>query len=266
MGLAPAGIITLMTDFGTSDHYVGVMKGVILNINPQVEIIDITHTIPPQDIHAAAFLIDSAYRYFPAGTIHVIVVDPGVGSERRSIVCQTETAHFVCPDNGILTHILRNGERIHTVAVENSAYFLPEVSNTFHGRDIFAPVAAHLSRGIPIDELGGSVAQPVQLPIPKPQVTDKAIIGHIVWIDSFGNLVTNISHEILESLEGRDNVVIHAGSAKIDHFNRSYAESAVGEALAIVGSFNRLEISVNQGNAAQVLGLKRGDTITICMA
>jgi len=266
MDLAPTRVITLMTDFGTSDHYVGVMKGVILNINPQVEIVDITHTIPPQDVHAAAFLIDSAYRYFPTGTIHVIVVDPGVGSDRRAIVCQTETAYFVCPDNGILTHILREEERIHTVAMENSAYFLPQVSNTFHGRDIFAPVAAHLSRGITIDKMGSPVAQPVQLPIPKPQVTEKAISGGIIWIDSFGNLITNISHEIVKSLEGRNGVVICAGSAKIDHVNRSYAESAVGEALAIVGSFNRLEISINQGNAAQTLGLRRGDTIRICLA
>ena len=195
----------------------------------------------------------------------MVVVDPGVGSERRAIVCQTETAYFVCPDNGILTHILRDEERIHTVTVENSAYFLPQVSNTFHGRDIFAPVAAHLSRGIQIDKLGSPVAQPVQLPIPKPQLTDKAVIGHVIWIDSFGNLVTNISHKILGSLEGRDHVVIHAGSVEIDRLNCSYAESAVGEALAIVGSFNRLEISINQGDAAQILGLKRGDRITIRM-
>jgi S-adenosylmethionine hydrolase len=265
MDLAPSHMITLMTDFGTSDHYVGVMKGVILNINPQVEIVDITHAIPPQDILGAAFLIDSTYRYFPSGTIHVVVVDPGVGSERRAIVCQTETAYFVCPDNGLLTHILHNEKHAHAVAVENSAYFLPQVSNTFHGRDIFAPVAAHLSRGVPISELGNPVTQPVQLALPKPQVTEEMVIGHIIWIDSFGNLVTDISREILESLEGQNGVVIHAGSAKIDHFNRSYAESEIGEVLAIIGSFNRLEISINQGNAAQVLELKRGDTITICM-
>ena len=265
MDLAPSRIITLMTDFGTSDHYVGVMKGVILNINPQVEIVDITHAIPPQDILGAAFLIDSTYRYFPSGTIHVVVVDPGVGSERRAIVCQTETAYFVCPDNGLSTHILHNEKHAHAVAVENSAYFLPQVSNTFHGRDIFAPVAAHLSRGVPISELGNPVTQPVQLALPKPQVTGEMVIGHIIWVDSFGNLVTDISREILESLEGQNGVVIHAGSAKIDHFNRSYAESEIGEVLAIIGSFNRLEISINQGNAAQVLGLKRGNTITICM-
>lgn len=265
MDLAPSHIITLMTDFGTNDHYVGVMKGVILNINPQVQITDITHTIPPQDIHGAAFLIDSAYHYFPTGTIHVIVVDPGVGSERRAIVCQTETSYFVCPDNGILTHILHNEDPIHIVAVENPSYFLPQVSNTFHGRDIFAPVAAHLSQGVPIGDLGNPVTHPVQLPNPSPQITDTAIIGRIVWIDSFGNLVTNISHEILESLARRNSVVIHAGSAVINHLNRSYAESASGETLAIIGSSNRLEISINQGNASGILGLKRGDAITICM-
>ena len=265
MDLTPSRIITLMTDFEISDHYVGVMKGVILNISPQVQVVDITHAVPPQDIHGAAFLIDSTYRYFPDGTIHVIVVDPGVGSERKAIVCQTETAYFVCPDNGILTHILRDEERIHTVAVENPAYFLPQVSNTFHGRDIFAPVAAHLSRGVPIDKLGSPTTQPIHFPIPCPQVTDKTVIGQIIWIDSFGNLVTNISHKILESLEGRNSVVIRAGSAEINHLNRSYAESAIGEVLAILGSFSRLEISINQGDAAQTLGLKRGDAITICM-
>ena len=265
MDLTPSPIITLMTDFGTSDHYVGVMKGVILSVNPQAQIVDITHAIPPQDVHGAAFLIDSAYRYFPTGTIHLIVVDPGVGSERKAIVCQTQTAYFVCPDNGIVTHLFHNEEHIYTVTVENTAYFLPQISNTFHGRDIFAPVAAHLSRGVSIDKLGNPVTNPVQLPIPKPAVSNEEIVGYVIWIDSFGNLITNISHEILESLAGRNNVVVRAGTAKIDRLNRSYAESAIGEPLAIVGSTNRLEISINQGDAAQVLGLKRGDAITVCV-
>ncbi len=263
MDLTPSRTITLMTDFGTSDNYVGVMKGVILSINPQAQIVDITHAIPPQDIHGAAFLIDSAYRYFPTGTIHLIVVDPGVGSERRAIVCQTQTAYFICPDNGILTHIFRNEEPIHTVTVENTAYFLPQISNTFHGRDIFAPVAAHLSRGVSINKLGNPATNPVQLPIPKPAVSNEAIVGHVIWIDSFGNLITNISHKILESLPEQSSVVIHAGIAKIDCLNHSYAESAVGELLAIIGSTNQLEISINQGDAAQILGLKRGDAITV---
>jgi S-adenosylmethionine hydrolase len=265
MDFTPSRIITLMTDFGTSDHYVGVMKGVILNINLQAQIVDITHTIPPQDIHGAALLIDAAYRYFPAGTIHLIVVDPGVGSHRRAIICQTKTACFICPDNGILTHILHNEEHIRTVSVENSVYFLPQISNTFHGRDIFAPVAAHLSRGVPIDKLGSPLIDPVRLPIPEPKVTNEVIVGHIIWIDAFGNLVTNISREIFESLAGRNSAVIHAGIAKIERLNHSYTEAEIGEPLAIIGSSNRLEISINQGNATQVLGLKRGDAVTICV-
>ncbi len=265
MDFSSTRVITLMTDFGTSDHYVGVMKGVILNINPHAQIVDITHTIPPQDIHGAAILIDTAYRYFPSGTIHLIVVDPGVGSHRRAIICQTETARFICPDNGILTHIIHNEKYIRTVSVENSSYFLPQVSNTFHGRDIFAPVAAHLSRGVSMDKLGNPITDPVQFPIPKPKVTNGVIVGHIIWIDTFGNLVTNISHDMLESWTGQAGVVIHAGNAKIAHLNHSYAESPVGETLAIIGSSNRLEISINQGDAARVLGLKRGDAITVCV-
>ena len=144
MHLNPCGVITLMTDFGTSDHFVGVMKGVILNISPQARIVDITHAVPPQDIHGAAFLINSAYRYFPAGAIHIVVVDPGVGSCRRGIVCQTDTAYFVCPDNGVLSHILDNNTTPRVVALDNAAYWLSEISNTFHGRDIFR------SRGSPL--------------------------------------------------------------------------------------------------------------------
>ncbi|MCZ6676513.1 MAG: SAM-dependent chlorinase/fluorinase [Candidatus Poribacteria bacterium] len=261
--LSPSEIITLTTDFGTSDLYVGVMKGVILNINPRAQIVDITHAIPPQDLNAAAFLIDSAYRYFPPGTVHVVVVDPGVGSERHPIACQTETAFFVCPDNGILTRILRDASHTSAVTIENPDYCLPRISNTFHGRDIFAPVAAHLSRGVPIEDLGTPVATPVRLPIPTPHVTEEAITGHVIWIDHFGNLITNISHELLKSIEGQNGFVIQVGGVAINRLNHSYAESAVGEVLAIIGSFGRLEISINQGNAALTLGVKRNDSITI---
>ena len=260
---SPSGIITLTTDFGTSDLYVGVMKGVILNINPQAQIVDITHAIPPQNVYAATFQIDSAYRYFPRGAIHVIVVDAGVGSSRRAIVCQTETAFFVCPDNGILTSILDRERLIQAVAVENPVYCLPQISNTFHGRDIFAPVAAHLLRGVPMGDLGRTITDLVRIPIPKPQVTEASIIGHVIWIDHFGNLITNISHNILESMEAREGFVIQVGTVEIDRINRSYAESEIGECLAIIGSLGRLEISVNQGDAARRLELRRGDPIII---
>lgn len=258
-----SGVITLTTDFGKSDPYVGVMKGVILNINPQIQIVDITHAIPPQDIHGAAFIIDSAYRYFPTGSIHVVVVDPGVGSMRRAIICQTETAYFICPDNGVLSHVLDDGVLYRAVAVDNTAYCLPEISNTFHGRDIFAPVAAHLSRGIALSDFGRAVNNLLRLSSSAPHVTDTSIIGRVIWIDRFGNLITNISREILESTIVHENFAIRAGNVEVNRLNRSYAESNVGECLAIIGSFGQLEISVNQGNAAHLLELKRGDPIVV---
>lgn len=239
------------------------MKGVILNINPQIQIVDITHAIPPQDIHAAAFIINSAYRYFPTGSIHVVVVDPGVGSTRRAIVCQTETAYFVCPDNGVLSRVLDNDVPYRAAVVDNAEFCLPEISNTFHGRDIFAPVAAHLSRGVPISNFGRAVNNLVRLSNAAVQLTKTSIIGRVMWIDRFGNLITNISRETLKSAIGYENFVIQAGNVQISRLNRSYAESKAGEYLAIIGSFGRLEISVNRGDAAHLLDLKRGDPIVV---
>lgn len=263
MNLDPCRVITLMTDFGTNDHFVGVMKGVILNINPKVRIVDITHAIPPQDVHSAAFLLDSTYRYYPDGTIHVIVVDPGVGSRRRGIICQTDTAYFVCPDNGILSYVLGNDTAHRLVALSNSDYWLPEVSNTFHGRDIFAPVAAHLSRGISLRQFGDAANGVVRLPIQMPQVTKSTLVGSVIWVDHFGNLITNLTSDMLESFGMENSFVIRAGKAEICRLNCSYAESKKGECLAIIGSSGYLEISVNQESAAQVLGLKRDDVIEI---
>ena len=263
MHLEPCGVITLMTDFGTSDHFVGVMKGVILNINPQVRIVDITHAIPPQDVYGAAFIVNSTCRYFPDGTIHVVVVDPGVGSRRRAIICQTDTAYFVCPDNGILSCVLGNDTAHRVVALGNADYWLSEVSNTFHGRDIFAPVAAHLSRGISLGQFGDAVHNVARLPIQIPQVTETAIEGSVIWIDHFGNLITNLTSDILESFGIDNTFVIRAGGSEIYQLNFAYDESEKGECLAIIGSSGYLEISVNQGSAARVLGLKRDDVIEI---
>ena len=265
----PPRIITLTTDFGTSDAYVGVMKGVILSISPNVQIVDITHAIPPQDIHEAAFLIHSAYSYFPKGTIHTIVVDPGVGSDRRAIVCQTDRAFFVCPDNGILTFLLQEVQKQaappeRVVAIQNRDYFLPEVSQTFHGRDIFAPVAAHLSLGVPLSDIGPCVPNLVRLPISTLQSSNNKLIGHIIKIDRFGNLITNISAEALDAfLKNVVSYEIKIGNIFLTRLNRAYTESEVGTPLAIVGSFGLLEIAVNGGSAERVLGLKHGDGIII---
>ena len=269
----PSPIITLTTDFGISDAYVGIMKGVILSINPNAQVVDLMHAVPPQDIHEAAFSIHSAYKYFPKGTVHTIVVDPGVGSSRRAIVCQTDNAFFVCPDNGVLSYLLQDidDEVEHlksVVAIQNRGYYLPEVSNTFHGRDIFAPIAAHLSVGVPLTNIGPPVEDIVRLPMPLLQIADGTLTGQVIKIDRFGNAITNISESALTRLEGvstREIPVyeITVGGTTLKRLNRAYAESKIGEPLAIIGSSGLLEIAVNGGNAAEHLGLKRGDVVEI---
>lgn len=272
MNLSPR-IITLTTDFGTSDAYVGIMKGVILSINPNVRIVDLTHAIPPQDIYEAAFSIYAAHSYFPKGTIHIIVVDPGVGSDRQAIVSRTDNACFVCPDNGVLSYLLQSGgneggQPIDSVAIQNSAYYLSEVSNTFHGRDIFAPIAAHLSLGVSLEDIGPPVQTLVQLPIQVPELTDGVLTGQIVKIDRFGNAITNISETAIARLKsastgGISTYEIRVGSVRLHRFNRAYAESGIGKPLAIIGSSGLLEIAINGGNAKEGLGIKWGDPVVI---
>ena len=266
-------IITLTTDFGTSDAYVGIMKGVILSINPNVQIVDLTHAIPPQDIYEAAFSIYVAHSYFPKGTIHIIVVDPGVGSDRQAIVSRIGGAYFICPDNGVLSYLLQSvenegGRSVDSVAIQNSAYYLPEISNTFHGRDIFAPVAAHLSLGVSLEDIGPSVQTHVQLPIQVPELTDGVLTGQIVKIDRFGNAITNISETAIARLKsastgGISTYEIRVGSVRLHRFNRAYAESGVGKPLAIIGSSGLLEIAINGGNAKEDLEIKWGDPVVI---
>ncbi len=268
-------IITLTTDFGTSDVYVGVMKGVILSINPDAEIIDITHSVSPQDIYEAAFTIRAAYRYFPKDTIHVVVVDPGVGSERQPIVCQTDIAYFVCANNGVLSRVLQDIETDDTntpksVVIENPSYILPQVSNTFHGRDIFSPVAAHLSLGVALSEFGTPIQDLVRFTVPTLQTIDNTLTGQIIKIDSFGNLITNISEDMLTAfllLSGTDadsvDFEIRVGDTTLTKLNSFYAESDHGKPLAIIGSFGLLEIAINLGNAETVLGMKRDDRIVV---
>ncbi len=279
----PSPIITLTTDFGTSDVYVGVMKGVILNINPDAQIVDITHDIPPQDIHEAAFTIHAAQRYFPKGTIHIIVVDPGVGSNRQTIVCHTDNAFFVCPNNGVLSYVLQDVETENnpdTIAIDNPTYLMPKVSNTFHGRDIFAPIAAHLSLGVTMKEIGTPIHDLISLPLHTASISDNTLTGQIIKVDSFGNMITNISEEMLglflfsstqnktleDELSKHANTInfeIRIGITCINKLNSSYAESEAGVTLAIIGSFGLLEIAVNMGNAGARLGLKVGDTVVV---
>lgn len=261
-------VITLTTDFG-DDEYSGIMKGVILSLNPSVSIVDVTHHISPQDLVQAAYSIYFSYRYFPQGTVHVVVVDPTVGSDRKIIALKKKGHIFLAPDNGVLT-LLINEENINSIArIDNTSFFLDPVSRTFHGRDIFAPVSAHLSMGVPIKKLGTPVAQNnlMCLSIPVPYFSDDGdLVGTIVSIDHFGNLITNIHLNDLESINhpiSVKNFCINVGKVKINGLSPNYSTVNMGEPLAIIGSRGCLEISVNGGNAAKYLIVKKGDNVRI---
>ncbi len=255
-------IITLMTDFGERDPYVGAMKGVILGITPEVTIVDITHLIPPQNVYEAAYVLSSATPYFPAGTIHVAVVDPGVGTERRPIVVHTERAYYVAPDNGLLTPIFQRERVLEVVHLTNDTYWLPRVSHTFHGRDIFAPVAAYLARGVPLNALGILLTPEdlVQLEwFPAQTLPDGSIEGMVVHIDHFGNIVTNIPAHMLS--DPPEAWTFEVGGRRVRGLKRAYAEVDVGEPLALIGSNETLEFSVREGNAAALWGVEVGDMV-----
>lgn len=230
------------------DHYVGSMKGVILGINNEAKIVDITHELPKYDRFKAAFTVQNYYKYFPNDSIHVVVVDPGVGTERRPIVIQTEHGTFIGPDNGVFSFILEQDEESNVLEITNSEYMLESVSNTFHGRDIFAPVAAHVSLGTDISNMGERVKSPVLLDINKPVVNDNEIVGEVVYADSFGNLTTNIDSYMIGSFKE-----ILVDEHIIDTVANSYQDVEKGKLLAIIGSSGFLEISVNQGNAADLI-------------
>lgn len=255
--------ITLATDFGLSDGFVGAMKGVIYAINPDATIIDISHEIGPQDVSEAAILLEASYRYFPQGTIHVVVVDPGVGSQRRAIAVETERCYFVAPDNGVLTRALMRENNVKCVELVHSEYFLNEVSNTFHGRDIFAPVASHLSLGIKIGQLGKRIDDLVELPITKPEVRHGEIIGSVIHIDRFGNIITDISIELFRSVVPNKAFTIIIAGVKLNKINMSYAEAPIGHLVALFSSFGRLEIAINQANAAEIMKVQKGDSVQI---
>lgn len=262
-------MITLLTDFGLSDPYAGIMKGVICSVNPATVIIDLTHDIDPQDITHAAYLINAAYRYFPKGTIHVVVVDPGVGSDRSIIALSAGGHFFLAPDNGVLSLILDKANPEKIIKVENKTYFLNTVSDTFHGRDIFAPVAAHLSKGVKIDCLGTeiNVRQTVNINLQGPYQSETGdLIGEIIFVDRFGNLITNIDRQSINQLKGsksdRD-LRIWVAKHQINGLSSSYQDVGSQSLLAIVGSMGFVEISVNGASASAYCGLFKGDRVKI---
>lgn len=260
-----SSIITLTSDFGLKDAFVASVKGVVLRINPQVQIIDISNDIAPQDIWEAAFTLKTAYSHFPKGTVHLAVVDPGVGSGRRPIIVVTESYYFVGPDNGLFTLIYQEAERLRVHEVTAGHYFLQNPGPTFHGRDIFAPVAGWLAKGIPSGNFGEEITDYLKLNVPSPKIAANVIDGHIVHIDRFGNMITNISYKNIQSLlvEGADlrsaNVSV-AGRA-IKGLKKYYAEAASAEPAALINSSGALEIFVFKQNARAVLTAKRGDVV-----
>jgi S-adenosylmethionine hydrolase len=270
--MGKARVIALLTDFGLEDHYVGAMKAVITGINPKAQVIDISHHIPPQDIQEGAFTLYAVYKYFPKGAIFVAVVDPGVGTRRRIVCLRTKQHTFLAPDNGLLSLVIAKevGARVRlrrmpllAVEVTNPRYFLPEVSSTFHGRDIFAPVAAHLSKGLNPTRLGRPIDDLHTLPLPNPVIKEKGLLeAEVIHIDLFGNLITNIEHTWAGLLD-TGLISISIKDRQILRLSRTYQEEQVGALLALFGSSGHLEISINMGNAKEVLGGKRGDKVTV---
>ena len=260
-----SGVITLTTDFGTADYFVGAMKGVILSASPETQIIDITHEIPPQDVSIAAFIVLTAYSHFPLGTIHVAVVDPGVGSMRRGIVVQTEKQFFVGPDNGIFSYIYDREQEFKVFALTNEKYFLTPVSATFHGRDIFAPVAAALAKGLDPETLGKRIDDPVRLPPLSPRVTKSGLSARIINIDRFGNCITNISQQDLGPEATEAGAVLLVKGRRVSSFRNFFSEatSDKSQVFCIWGSAGFLEIVATNRSAAKLLKAKVGTAVVV---
>jgi S-adenosyl-L-methionine hydrolase (adenosine-forming) len=270
--------IVLTTDFGLADPYVGIMKGVIFNINPRTIIVDLTHQAQPQNLQQAAFILGSSFRFFPPNSIHVVVVDPGVGTERRATLLVTPDARFLAPDNGVLSHVVSNylektpdgspgmvpvPRECAAYQLTNSQYWLHPVSNTFHGRDIFAPVAAHLSLGIPPDAVGQRVSELVWLPLPLPNYQPDGIHGEVIYADHFGNLITNIPGE---KLAGAGKVLVRIKGWRITRLSQTFHIGdiqAEANLLALIGSHGYLEIAVRDGSAALALGAGPGEPLSV---
>ena len=253
-------IITLITDFGFSSSYVGAMKGVMLRINPDLQIIDINHNVSPQNIEEAAFILKNVYSFFSAGTIHVVVIDPGVGTDRAILAAQTNDYIFLAPDNGVLKYIFDENPDIRVFKVTNKKLFLEKVSSTFHGRDIFAPVAAHLSKGIPTETVGEPFTEYIRGKVKTPAVDSHRISGEIIYIDRFGNGITNIGEDLLKK---KKNLQILIRNTTIKNLSTVYSDVHTGEVLALIGSSGTLEISVNQGNAKKQLEFSVGDSVIV---
>ncbi len=256
-------VIALLSDFGTEDHYVGSMKGVALGLCLEAQLVDITHRIPPHDVLTGALELQASYRYFPAGTIFLVVVDPGVGAGRRGLAAEAGDYRFVAPDNGVLTGVFDELPPKKVVELTERRYARPTVSRTFEGRDRFAPAAAWLAKGIQLTALGRPVSSWETIEIPKAAIAPDAITGHVLRVDRFGNLVSNIGHDAFDRLAQGGAIQITAGEHSIEKLVQTYAAVEPNEVCALFGSTDHLEISVNGGSASERLGLSRGAAVVV---
>jgi S-adenosylmethionine hydrolase len=256
-------ILTLLTDFGTRDHYVAAVKGVLLSINPNLYFVDITHEIRPQNIREGAFVLGSTFKYFPEGTIHLAVVDPGVGGKRQGLAAASERHFFVGPDNGLFDWTFALEPPRQVVALENPAYWLPQPSSVFHGRDIFAPVAGHLSTGLSLEKLGPPLHYQMRLPPRLILEEQKELQGEIIYIDRFGNLISNIEIPPLAAERKLQDLQVYLGTAQLPVGPSTYEEGPPLRPFALIGSSNLLEVSVRNGSAHEITGCSVGTSLLV---
>lgn len=255
--------IGLITDFGLTDSFAGVIKAVISRIDPAINIIDVCHQVKPQDVFQAAFLLEGSYKYFPSGSIHLVVVDPGVGSKRKKILVVTRNYFFIAPDNGVLDLALKKEKLKKIINITNQKYFLRPTSDTFHARDIFAPVAAYLSKGVKPESFGRPLDSYKPLEMPKPKLKTNNLLGEIIYIDRFGNLISNIDRDTLINFIKNRNFKICIKGKIIDKLSHSYSGGHKLKPLALIDSFNYLEIAINSGSACDSLAVTRGTKIGV---
>ncbi len=257
-------IVTLTTDYGTTDHLVGVLKGVILRIMPTATLVDISHHVTPYDLLDGALTIGTAYRYFPPRTIHLVVVDPGVGTQRRPILVSGEQQYFVAPDNGVLSLVYDRESAITVRHITAEHYFLNPVSSTFHGRDVFAPVAAWLAKTYQTETMGEEIADYIRFAFPRPKPDGAGLKGVVLRVDHFGNLMTNFTAEDLSpETIAAGKIELEIGPKRVEKLTQTFAQGEKGEPVAILGSSGFLEIAVNKGHAARALGANRGAEVTL---
>lgn len=259
-------IVTLLTDFGVKDAYVGAMKGVILKICPESTLVDISHEVPRHSISQGAFILSQVSPYFPLGSVHLVVVDPGVGTARRRIIIQSNHQFYVGPDNGVLFLAAEKEGILKTIEIKTGKFMLPHPTRTFEGRDIFAPIAAHLAKGVAIDEFGPEIKDLTPLSISKPKMRDRKLLGEIISIDNFGNITTNIPENLLgKAVEGVSMKVTIGKISVICPLSKTYSEITAGAPLLTVGSSGFIEIAVNQGSAEQLFKTKIGNRLTFTL-